>query len=99
MFLTLDEDSDVPWYLSNSRQTLDIKTIFQDSLSFLVLYNYIIPISLYVTLELQKFCGSMFLVWDLQLYYADGEFVKKTTIVKRQQEYENSILFQSKDGN
>ena len=77
MFLTLDEDSDVPWYLSNSRQTLDIKTIFQDSLSFLVLYNYIIPISLYVTLELQKFCGSMFLVWDLQLYYADGEFVKQ----------------------
>ena len=66
MFLTLDEDSDVPWYLSNSRQTLDIKTIFQDSLSFLVLYNYIIPISLYVTLELQKFCGSLFLVWDLQ---------------------------------
>ena len=23
--------------------------------------------SLYVTLEVQKFCGSMFLVWDLEL--------------------------------
>ena len=57
------EDSDVPWYLSNSREILDI---FEDALSFLVLYNYIIPISLYVTLELQKFCGSLFLVWDLQ---------------------------------
>ena len=41
---------------------------FQDSLSFLVLYNYIIPISLYVTLELQKFFGSLFLTWDLDLY-------------------------------
>ena len=33
-----------------------------------MLYNYIIPISLYVTLEFQKFFGSFFLVWDLQLY-------------------------------
>ena len=40
----------------------------QDSLSFLVLFNYIIPISLYVTLELQKFFGSLFLTWDLELY-------------------------------
>ena len=66
----LEKDSDVPWYLSNERQSLNAKTIFQDSLSFLVLYNYIIPISLYVTLELQKFCGSLFLVWDVQLYDA-----------------------------
>ena len=40
----------------------------QDALSFLVLFNYIIPISLYVTLELQKFFGSLFLTWDLDLY-------------------------------
>ena len=42
--------------------------VAQDTLSFLVLYNYIIPISLYVTLELQKFFGSLFLTWDLDLY-------------------------------
>ena len=40
----------------------------QDTFSFMVLYNYIIPISLYVTLEFQKFFGSLFLVWDLNLY-------------------------------
>lgn len=34
----------------------------------MVLFNYIIPISLYVTLEMQKFFGSLFLVWDVQLY-------------------------------
>ena len=37
-------------------------------MSFLVLFNYIIPISLYVTLEFQKFLGSLFFVWDLDLY-------------------------------
>ncbi len=45
--------------------------MLQDSFSFLVLYNYIIPISLYVTLEFQKFFGSLFLVWDLQLFDPD----------------------------
>lgn len=37
-------------------------------MSFLVLFNYIIPISLYVTLEFQKFFGSFFLIWDLDIY-------------------------------
>ena len=37
-------------------------------MSFLVLFNYIIPISLYVTLEVQKFCGAFFLEWDVELY-------------------------------
>lgn len=38
-------------------------------LSFLILFNYIIPISLYVTIELQKFCGAQFFSWDLGLYH------------------------------
>ena len=42
--------------------------MFTSFVSFVVLYNYIIPISLYVTLEVQKFVGSMFLEWDLELY-------------------------------
>ncbi|XP_034937307.1 probable phospholipid-transporting ATPase IF isoform X2 [Chelonus insularis] len=39
-----------------------------DVLSFTVLYNYIIPISLYVTVELQKFLGSFFFRWDIDMY-------------------------------
>ena len=35
---------------------------------FLVIFNYIVPISLYVTIELQKFLGSKFLAWDRDLY-------------------------------
>ena len=56
--------SEKSWYLN---ETIDDgeKSLFlhviEDVLSFLVLYNYIIPISLYVTIEFQKFCGSFLL--------------------------------------
>ena len=57
------------WYLN---ETVDdgniVLHVLEDTLSFLVLFNYIIPISLYVTIEFQKFCGSFFLAWDLELY-------------------------------
>ncbi|XP_049950032.1 phospholipid-transporting ATPase IF-like isoform X1 [Schistocerca serialis cubense] len=42
--------------------------VVEDMFSFFVLFNYIIPISLYVTIELQKFLGSLFFGWDLELY-------------------------------
>ena len=34
------------------------------------LFNYIIPLSMYVTIELQRFVGSQFIEWDLELYDA-----------------------------
>ena len=57
----------MPWYLAHKIE-LSALGVAQDSLSFMVLFNYIVPISLYVTLELQKFFGSLFLIWDIQLY-------------------------------
>lgn len=41
--------------------------ILQDLFSFLLLYYYIIPMSLYVTIELYKFIGSLFIAWDEDL--------------------------------
>ena len=32
--------------------------------SFLVIYNYIIPISLYVTVEMQRLISAFFISWD-----------------------------------
>lgn len=54
------------WYI----QFRKISTwyVIQDFLAFIVLFNYAIPISLYVTIEFQKFCGSLFFGWDLELY-------------------------------
>lgn len=60
----------LPWYYPHNGECVrySFKNLSQDVLSFLVLFNYIIPISLYVTLEMQKFIGSMFLAWDIHLY-------------------------------
>lgn len=38
-----------------------------------MLYNFIIPISLYVTVEMQKFLGSFFIGWDLDLYHEESD--------------------------
>ncbi|KAF0306390.1 Phospholipid-transporting ATPase 11C [Amphibalanus amphitrite] len=53
-----------PWYLPEE-EFAPINTIF----SFLVIFNYIIPISLYVTVEMVKFAGTRFLEWDEELEY------------------------------
>ncbi|XP_056614428.1 phospholipid-transporting ATPase IF isoform X2 [Triplophysa dalaica] len=55
------------------RNSSQILTFISDFLAFLVLYNFIIPISLYVTVELQKFLGSFFIGWDLDLYHEESD--------------------------
>lgn len=42
--------------------------MFTDFLSFMVLFNFIIPVSMYVTVEMQKFLGSFFIAWDKDFY-------------------------------
>lgn len=41
---------------------------FTDFLAFMVLFNYIIPVSMYVTVEMQKFLGSYFITWDEEMF-------------------------------
>lgn len=36
--------------------------------TFILLYGYLIPISLYVTLELQKLFGGLLISWDAEMY-------------------------------
>ncbi len=69
-------DAELPWYIFISDGTTT-KDIPQDVISFLVLFNYIIPISLYVTLEVQKFAGAFFFVWDVELYDEDQDMPAK----------------------
>ena len=49
------------WYLGNywPRNAINV---LQDIFSFLVIFNNIVPISLYVTLEVQKFVGMIVIV-------------------------------------
>ncbi|MCJ8745805.1 hypothetical protein PDJAM_G00134800 [Pangasius djambal] len=59
------------WYLS---RTGDISLNFwYNLLTFIILYNNLIPISLLVTLEVVKFTQALFINWDREMYYAETD--------------------------
>ncbi|XP_072562935.1 phospholipid-transporting ATPase 11C-like isoform X1 [Paramormyrops kingsleyae] len=62
---------DEPWYnpktVKERESNLYLK-MFTDFLSFMVLFNFIIPVSMYVTVEMQKFLGSFFITWDKDFF-------------------------------
>lgn len=76
-----------------------VKQVLQDYFSFLILFNYIIPISLYVTIEMQKFLGSFFMEWDNDLYdqETDQPFIVNTSDLNEELGQIN-ILFSDKTG-
>ncbi|KAG7273934.1 hypothetical protein CRUP_011070, partial [Coryphaenoides rupestris] len=52
----------------------DISTNFAyNLLTFIILYNNLIPISLLVTLEVVKFTQALFINWDEEMYYAETD--------------------------
>uniref|UniRef100_A0A667Z776 Phospholipid-transporting ATPase n=1 Tax=Myripristis murdjan TaxID=586833 RepID=A0A667Z776_9TELE len=64
-------DRDEPWYNHRTeieRQRHVVIRAFTDFLAFMVLFNYIIPVSMYVTVEMQKFLGSYFIAWDEEMF-------------------------------
>ncbi|XP_051697675.2 phospholipid-transporting ATPase IH isoform X2 [Oryctolagus cuniculus] len=65
---------DEPWYnqkTQSERQRNLFLRAFTDFLAFMVLFNYIIPVSMYVTVEMQKFLGSYFITWDEDMFDAE----------------------------
>ncbi|CAD5116940.1 DgyrCDS5779 [Dimorphilus gyrociliatus] len=65
-FFSNDENKNL-WYIDNE-DSPSFKVIVEELLAFMILLNYTIPISMYVTVELQKFFGSMFFEWDREIY-------------------------------
>ncbi|XP_077434412.1 phospholipid-transporting ATPase IG isoform X2 [Vanacampus margaritifer] len=62
---------DEPWYNEKTQKEKDTNVylkMFTDFLSFMVLFNFIIPVSMYVTVEMQKFLGSFFITWDKDFF-------------------------------
>ena len=55
------------WYLDEI-DNIDFWLIMEMFLLWMVLYNYIIPLSMYVSLELQKFIASQQFQWDTEMY-------------------------------
>ncbi|XP_044317095.1 phospholipid-transporting ATPase IF isoform X2 [Drosophila rhopaloa] len=86
-------------YLGGATDSYSVKQFLQDYLSFLILFNYLIPISLYVTIELQRVIGSWFMEWDLELYEkeTDQPCVVNTSNLNEELGQIN-ILFSDKTG-
>ncbi|TEB37429.1 calcium transporting ATPase [Coprinellus micaceus] len=63
--------ADAQWYLSETTSLSGrAKGFIEDILTFIILYNNLIPISLIVTMEVVKFQQAQFINWDLDMYYA-----------------------------
>ncbi|GFR91276.1 phospholipid-transporting ATPase [Elysia marginata] len=64
----VDENSSTHWYLFY--EDLERSNFGYNLLTFVILYNNLIPISLQVTLEMVKFGQAIFINWDLDMYHA-----------------------------
>ncbi|NWS39050.1 AT8A2 ATPase, partial [Probosciger aterrimus] len=62
---------EVVWYLG-SNKTLSVNFGY-NLLTFIILYNNLIPISLLVTLEVVKFTQALFINWDIDMYYPETD--------------------------
>uniref|UniRef100_A0A8C9ZXP3 Phospholipid-transporting ATPase n=1 Tax=Sander lucioperca TaxID=283035 RepID=A0A8C9ZXP3_SANLU len=62
------------WNKEHTEESCDISTNFAyNLLTFIILYNNLIPISLLVTLEVVKFTQALFINWDEEMYYAETD--------------------------
>ncbi|XP_077570040.1 phospholipid-transporting ATPase IH isoform X1 [Stigmatopora nigra] len=76
-----DPIRDEPWYDQRTeaeRERHILIRAFTDFLAFMVLFNYIIPVSMYVTVEMQKFLGSYFIMWDDEMF--DSELGERAVV-------------------
>lgn len=63
--------SNKPWYLNEFR---DLSSSFGFTfLTFIILYNNLIPISLQITLEIVRFIQAQFINWDLEMYCKEND--------------------------
>lgn len=86
-------------YLGPLINSLSVRQFLQDYLSFLILFNYLIPISLYVTIEMHRVIGGLFMEWDMELYDAktDQPCIVNTSNLNEDLGHIN-ILFSDKTG-
>uniref|UniRef100_A0A8C2SNW5 Phospholipid-transporting ATPase n=1 Tax=Coturnix japonica TaxID=93934 RepID=A0A8C2SNW5_COTJA len=62
---------EVVWYLGSNKM-LSVNFGY-NLLTFIILYNNLIPISLLVTLEVVKFTQALFINWDMDMYYPEKD--------------------------
>lgn len=68
LYMDAESDTDYDSYMQHFSFSQQYVKMFTDFLSFMVLFNFIIPVSMYVTVEMQKFLGSFFITWDKDFF-------------------------------
>ncbi|OWF54474.1 phospholipid-transporting ATPase IF [Mizuhopecten yessoensis] len=70
VFVNQSVVKDKLWYVPDMDTESELTALrgIETFLSFMVLFNYFIPISMYVTVEIQKFVGSLYFGWDIEMY-------------------------------
>ena len=95
--LDLPDTKTTPWYLAKRHNLAE--NIINDAVSYLILFSYIIPISIYVTLEVQRVIGSMFIIWDRDLLDpTTGESAKVNSSDLNEELGQINLLFTDKTG-
>jgi phospholipid-transporting ATPase len=59
------------WYIGEVKQ-MGLMSFFFNILTFMILFNNLIPISLTVTLELVRFAQAIFINLDIDMYHAES---------------------------
>ena len=73
-------DTEYHWYFFNyvkEASKVDFDSVVLSLLAWLLIYNYLIPISLYCSVEFQKFMTSFLFGWDLKMYDHDKDIPAK----------------------
>lgn len=65
--------SKAQWYLRGDVSGSKIRQFVEDILTFIILYNNLIPISLIVTMEVVKYQQAQLINSDLDMYYAKSD--------------------------
>ncbi|XP_054262795.1 phospholipid-transporting ATPase IF-like [Macrosteles quadrilineatus] len=84
------------WYMG-IEDSFSISEFVEDILIYIVLYYYIIPISLYITIELERFFGSFFFGWDQEML-CDGQAAICNTSDLNEELGQVQYLFSDKTG-
>ena len=76
-FQPSEDDRSAPnaWYLGKAVMPTS-KIVAGSFMTFYVLYTFLVPISIFISMEIVRIIQAMFMVWDLRTKSADGRSMK-----------------------
>ncbi|NXI32748.1 AT8B1 ATPase, partial [Sterrhoptilus dennistouni] len=87
------------WYLYDAQDCSPAYRGFLNFWGYIIVLNTMVPISLYVSVEVIRFGQSYFINWDLQMYYAEKDTpAKARTTTLNEQLGQIQYIFSDKTG-